>query len=282
MRLDFLIGFMIEALLILIAAKLVRDLVLRRQGYHVNQMVVQNKSLGAATTQAGYLIGVLLGFLGAINVRGEDPSFVMIAIGVAHAGLVAIALQLLADTISDQLIFRGVRAPAGKVDDVNLSLAVGKAAISIATGLVLRGALSDPEAGLLVRMAWFAAAQAVMILAVLLYCRLTPYDDLAEIKRDNLAAGFPIAGILIAVGLVMEAAIVGRPEASVVQAALATGKFLGVSLVLVYAFRLMTDFIILPKVKLATELVDEKNRGAGLSEGVSFVLAALIVTFFLS
>ena len=281
MRFDLLLGIMGEALLILLAAKLARDALLRWRGSNVNEMITRKKSVGAATAQAGYLVGVLLGFLGAITSKEGDGSFLSTVALVAVAGLVAIVLQLVADLVSDRLIFRGLDSK-GTVEDVNLALAVGKAAVSVATGLVLRGAMSSPDASLLSRTGWFAAAQAVMILAVLLYCRLTPYDDLAEIKRDNLAAGFPIAGILIAVGLVMEAAIVGRPEASVVQAALATGKFLGVSLVLVYAFRLMTDFIILPKVKLATELVDEKNRGAGLSEGISFVLAALIVTFFLS
>jgi uncharacterized membrane protein YjfL (UPF0719 family) len=300
MRFDFLIGFMVEASLILVVAKLARDAFFRIRGDNINQLVVQKKSVGAATTQAGYLIGVLLGFLGAIVVRGEDPSFWAIAGSVAVAGVVAIVLQLIADFLSDALIFRRVRfrrragqgvleaaaagVPGGTsaVEDVNVALAVGKAAVSIATGLVLRGALSDPEAGFLARIAWFVAAQAVMVLAILLYCRLTPYDDLAEIRRNNLAAGYPIAGILLAVGFVIEAAVASRPEATAAHAALAAAKFAGVSLVLVYVFRLLTVFVLLPKVNLAKAIEDEKHVAAGLQEGVSFVLASLIVTFFLT
>ncbi len=285
MRFEFLVGFMIEALLILIVAKLARDVLLKMRGYDVNEMVVRKRSVGAATSQAGYLVGVLMGFLGAISARGEHSTFWGIAFGVALAGFVAIALQLVADMVSDKLIFRGLGSRKGadqSVEDVNVTLAVGKAAVSIATGMVLRGALSDPEGGLLPRIVWFGAAQAVMVLAVLLYCRLTPYDDLAEIKRNNLAAGFPIAGILLAVGLVLEAAVLGKGTGSVAQAALGVGKFLGVSLVLVYVFRLITDFIMLPKVKLAKAIVEDKNVGAGIQEGVSFVLASLIVTFFLT
>jgi uncharacterized membrane protein YjfL (UPF0719 family) len=290
MRLDFLIGLMVEATLILIAAKLARDAFLKLRGSNVNQLVVQNKSLGAATSQAGYLIGVLLGFLGAISASGqtpgETPSFVALALGVAIAGLVAVVLELAADFLSDQLIFRGVRPPRSAspvlVEDVNVTLALGKAAVSIATGLVLRGALSDPESSFGARIVWFAAAQAVMVLAVLLYCRLTPYDDLAEIRRDNLAAGFPIAGILIAVGLIMEAAVAGRHAASAGEAALEAGKFFGISLVLVYVFRLITSFILLPKVNLSRAIVDDKNLAAGLQEGTAFILASLVVTYFLA
>jgi uncharacterized membrane protein YjfL (UPF0719 family) len=282
MRLDFLIGLIVEALLILIAAKLARDGFLKLRGYHVNQMVVEKRSLGAATSQSGYLIGVLLGFLGAVSGGGPDPSFVGVAISVALAGLVAIVLQLAADFVSDQLIFRGMRPDKNTVEDVNVALALGKAAVSIATGLVLRGALSDPDATLVARVIWFAGAQAVMVLAVLLYCRLTPYDDLAEIRRNNLAAGFPIAGILIAVGLIMEAAVVGKHADSVAAATLGAGKFLGISLVLVYVLRLITSFILLPKVNLSKAIVDDKNVGAGLQEGIAFVLASLVVTYFLA
>jgi uncharacterized membrane protein YjfL (UPF0719 family) len=282
MRLDFLLGFMAEALVILIAAKLVRDQICRLRGYQVNEMIVRNGSVAAATTQVGYLIGVLLGFLGTISGKGADSAFLAVAGEVAVAGLTAIILLTLADLLGDRLIFRGLEGPRGTLEGTNLALALGKAAVSVATGLVLRGAMSDPEASLLARIAWFAAAQVVMVLAVLLYCRLTPYDDLGEIGRNNLAAGFPIAGILLAVGFVMEAAVAGRSADSTQGAALQAARFLGFSLVLVYAFRLITDFVMLPRVKLSRAIVEEKNVAAGLQEGVSFLLASLIVTFFLA
>jgi hypothetical protein len=84
----------------------------------------------------------------------------------------------------------------------------------------------------------------------------------------------------------MEAAVAGRAsaaaDASAAAAAIAAAKFFGISLVLVYVFRLITDFILLPRVKLAKAIVDEKHVAAGLQEGTSFVLASLIVTFFLT
>ena len=52
-------------------------------------------------------MGVLLGFLGAITARGEG-SFLVVVGQVALAGLVAIVLQLVADLLSDRLIFRGL------------------------------------------------------------------------------------------------------------------------------------------------------------------------------
>ncbi len=280
MRLDFLLGFMAEALIILILAKLLRDRISAARGEKVDALIAGGGSAGASVAQAGYLVGVLLGFLGAVSAAGPGESFLHTAGAVAIAGGVTIVLQLAADFLGDKLIFRGV--DRGSAEGGNVALALGKAAVSIATGLVLRGALSDDQAGWLGRVGWFAAAQLVMVLAVLLYCRLTPYDDLAEIGRNNLAAAFPIAGILVAVGFVMEAAVAGRASESLAQAALHAGKFLGVSLVLVYAFRLITRFVLLPKLKLTQAIVEQKNVGAGIQEGISFILASLIVTFFLT
>ena len=180
------------------------------------------------------------------------------------------------------MIFRGLVAAKGAVGDTNVSHAVGKAAVSIATGLILRGSMSDPTAGVVACVAWFAVGQALMVAAVLFYCRLTPYDDLAEIKRDNLAASFPIVGILLALGLVIEAAVATKGDGAMIQTGLHVGKFLGISLVLVYVFRVVASYVLLPKTKLATAIVDQRSVAAGLQEGVSFLLVSLIVTFFLS
>jgi len=280
MTLLFALGLMAEALLILLAAKLVRDAFLALRGTQVNAQIVAG-GLATAVTQAGYLVGVLLGFLGAVAGVARGEGFFAGAAGVAVAGLVAIVLQLVADQVGDRLIFRGIDDEAA-IKANNLAIAVGKAAVSVATGLVLRGAMSDPEATLLGRVGWFAVAQAVMVLSVVAYCRLTPYDDLKEIAGNNLAAGFPIAGILLAVGFVMDTALTGRPSDSTAEAALRTAEFLGLNLLLIYALRVLGDLVLLPKMKLAQAIVDHKNVGAGLQEGVSFVLASLLVTFFLS
>jgi uncharacterized membrane protein YjfL (UPF0719 family) len=281
MRIDLLVVLMVEALALVFIAKVARDRWLRRRGYFVNALVVGQRSTGAAVSQAGYLVGIQLGFLGAISYAGRSAGFVGLIGHIALFGGVAIVLQLVAEQVSDTLIFRGLAPTAGDTADTNVSHAVGKAAVSIATGLVLRGSLSDPSAGVLACLAWFVVGQVLMVAAVLLYCRLTPYDDLAEIKRNNLAAGFPIAGILLALGLVMEAAILSKAGGTVVGSALQLAKFLGVSLVLVYAFRAIAGFVLLPKVKLSSAIVDQRSVAAGLQEGVSFLLVSLIVTYFL-
>jgi uncharacterized membrane protein YjfL (UPF0719 family) len=281
MRIGVLVVLMAEVLAIVFLDKVARDRLLRLRGYLVNDLVVRQRSLAAALAQAGYLLGVLLGFLGAITFANQATSFLSALAHVALFGVLAVALQLAADWLGDVLIFRPL-GPRAAVEDTNTSHALAKAAVSVATGLVLRGSMSDPSAGLLACTVWFLVGQALMVLAVLLYCRLTPYDDMAEIKRDNLAASFPIAGILLGVGFVIEAAVATKGAGTLLETVLHVAIFFGVSLVLVYVFRLLASRVLLPHAKVAEAIVRDRSVAAGLQEGISFLLVALIVTFFLS
>src|SRR5512138_1257401 len=105
MRIDLLVVLMVEALALVFAAKVARDQWLKRRGYFVNALVVGQRSTGAAISQAGYLIGIQLGSLGAISYAGRAMGFAGLIGHIALYGLVAIVLQLVAEQLSDTLIF---------------------------------------------------------------------------------------------------------------------------------------------------------------------------------
>ena len=50
MRIDQLLGLMVEAMVIVFVAKLARDQVQKSRGYLVNQLVVRERSAGAAVS----------------------------------------------------------------------------------------------------------------------------------------------------------------------------------------------------------------------------------------
>jgi len=274
-----IIGFIFEAFAVMLLAKVLRDKVCSLRGYQVNKLITAKDNVAAATEQAGYLLGVLLGFLGAIVLPSDALGFVSIAEAIAIAGCVSIILQLTADYLSDKLIFRGIDDRKAVLEDENLALAMGKGAVSIATGFVIRGALSDDDATLLACTLWFFIGQFVMVISALIYQKLTPYDDLAEIKSGNVAAALPIAGILIATGIIMEGAVSGTYE-SFTTDGIALLQYTATCLVMVFILRVFTDRLLLPKTNLKDEIVRDRNVGAGLLEGTSFVMAALIVSFF--
>ena len=80
-----ILGFIFEAFAVLLLAKVLRDRLYMLRGYQVNALITVKDNVAAATEQAGYLLGVLLGFLGAIVVPGDATSFLSVAEAVAIA-----------------------------------------------------------------------------------------------------------------------------------------------------------------------------------------------------
>jgi hypothetical protein len=50
--------------------------------------------------------------------------------------------------------------------------------------------------------------------------------------------------------------------------------------VLLYILRIFTDYLLLPKADLSKEISKDKNIGAGLIEGTSFIMGGLILAYF--
>jgi putative membrane protein len=120
-----------------------------------------------------------------------------------------------------------------------------------------------------------------MVVMSLIYQRVTPYDDLAQIRDNNIAAALPLAGVLLAVGIVVEAAI-GGEVVNWGEDLASVGIYLAVSLVLLLVLRVLADLFLLPGASLSKEVAEDRNTGAGLVEGTSFVVGALLLAFFLT
>lgn len=271
--------FLIEAVILVYVGKLARDGLSLMRGYRVNEIITVRNNVAAAIDLCGYLAGLVIGLLGSVVV--STSGWLAQASDVAVSGLVVIVVMLVADWVADVAVFRHIDDRAEIFERRNIALAIGRAAAALATGFVIRGALGHADTPLAVGLAWTAVGQVAMVIMVLIYQWLTPYDDLAEIRGNNIAAALPIAGILIAVGITVEAAVYGL-STSWFHDLLAVATYLGASVGLVWLLRGLTDRFLLPGTCLVDEIQRDRNAGAGLIEGTSFVLGALVVSFFLS
>lgn len=271
-------SFVLLGLVILFVGKLVRDLFALSRGYKTSELLTVHDNPAAAIDLCGYLVGLMLGVLGSLVVSSE--TWIGQASDIALTGLLVIACLLLASWVADKAIFRGIDDHAALADDRNVALALGRAGVFIGTGLVVRGALG-PDSALVDCVAWVGIGLLAMVGMSLLYQRVTPYDDLAQIRDHNVAAALPLAGVLLAVGIIVEAAIGGQVE-SWTEDLVSVGIYLGVSLVLLLVLRVLADLFLLPGASLSKEVAEDRNTGAGLVEGTSFVCGAMLLAFFLT
>jgi uncharacterized membrane protein YjfL (UPF0719 family) len=113
---------------------------------------------------------------------------------------------------------------------------------------------------------------------------LTAYDDVQEIASGNLAAAMALAGLLIAVGVVVGRAASGaftglfHSLGSFVLALLLVVVFYPVRQLVVQSL-LLGGAITWRGTLLDREIAQDKNIAAGLMEAVAYVTTALFVTY---
>ena len=271
-------SFIGEALLILLVGKLARDLLAMARGYKTAEIITVKDNAAAAIDLAGFMFALAIGLVGSIIISAE--TWAGQAADIAEVGLLVIGCLVVNDWITDKLIFRGLDDHAELNEKGNVALAVGRAASAIATGFVIRGALGH-DTSLVDCLAWVGIGQVALVLIALLYQWITPYDDLAEVRSNNIAAGLPIAGILLAVGITVEAGLHGQFH-SFADDLQAVGLYLGLSVILLWLVRTLTDLFLMPGTKLAKEIATDRNAGAGAIEATSFVIGAELLAYFLN
>jgi uncharacterized membrane protein YjfL (UPF0719 family) len=123
---------------------------------------------------------------------------------------------------------------------------------------------------------WLAGLVA-LIVAGLLYDKMTSYDLHDEIEKDNVAVGVAFAGVLIGFGNIIRLAGEGD-FVSWNQSLTEFGYYTIVGLFLLPLVRLFADKVLLPGASLSDELVkDQPNLGAGVLEAVSYVAASMLI-----
>ncbi len=270
--------FFVGAVVLVALAKILRGAIAVRRGHNLAEQVAKHDNVAVAIEMACFVLAMVIGLLGSLVVQGQ--AWWEQALDLAGtAGIVFLAL-LFNDQVISRLVLRGIDCNAAVAADRNLAVAIVRGAGNVATALVLKGALAHPSP-ILERLAWVLIAQGALVLLSLGYQGLTSYDDVAQVRRKNVAAAFPMAGILLAGGIIVQAALAGE-GAGWTADLLALGLDLVVSAVLVLVLRWAGDRLLLSGSNLKDEIVRDQNAGAGFIEGTVYVAGAVAVAYFLN
>ena len=274
-------------IIILVLAKLARDVVTK---YRIDEEVTQKNNVAVALRLSGYLVGVILVFLGALHQPltlisvdgfGFDRAYgeeVLRVFLYSLAGIVALNLVRL---LMDRLILYKFSIEREVVEEQNLGTGAAEFGMYVATGLMIAGALSGESsrtetAQALTALAFFGMGLALLVLFALSYQVTTPFDIHSEIEGKNTAVGIAFGGNLIAIGLVTFKALfgdfVGWGESI---AAFLTFGVIGFALL--YVLRILIDLLLLPTVRISNALAVGRNVGVAFVESAVVISAAMIL-----
>jgi uncharacterized membrane protein YjfL (UPF0719 family) len=269
---------------ILTLAKFLRDIL---TPYRIDEQVTAKKNLAVSLRLTGYLIGVILVFLGALyqpllvsqdGGLGFNRDFGEDVLEVFLYSLVGIVALNAVRLLVNRLVLYKFNIEKQIVEGQNVGAGAVEFGVYTATGLLIGGAASGEGGGPDTAFAFFGLGLVVLILFVLFYQVTTPFDIHDEIEGNNTAVGIALGGNLIAMGLVTFKAVFGNFDGW--NEAIASFLiFAGIGFVLLFVLRLMIDFLLLPTVKISNELTAERNVGIAFVESAVVISSAMILFF---
>ena len=268
-------GFVYLAVILVLLAvgKWVYDALHRRFVLRVE--LLEKDNLALAVTVAGYYLGLVI-VLGGVVSGPASVSLLDDVIGLVIFGGLAIALLNLSAWVNDRLVFSRFDNEREIVEDRNVGVGILEGGNYVAVGLITAGALSG-EGGLASGLVFWVTGLAALVVAGVLYDRITSYDVHDQIEAGNLAVAVAFAGVLVGFGNVIRLAGEGD-FVSWNESLTEFGYYLAVGLVLLPLIRLFADMVLLPGARLADELVKERpNLGAGVIEGVTYLAASMLI-----
>jgi uncharacterized membrane protein YjfL (UPF0719 family) len=272
--------FVVVAALVLLA--LSRWVLQWLLGHTLREMLTAHDNPAIGLVVAGYFFGVLWTIMALLG--SPSQGFWRDVLGVLLYGGLGIVLLTAVALVSSKY-FLGLQVHQ-QLETHNCAAAVVIAAVYVATSLTYSGALTGEGGGFWVLLLFFVLGQLALLGITYVFRWLTDYDDVHEIASGNIAAGLALAGLLIAVGVVVAHAAsgtytgLGSSLAGFLIALLAVVVFYPVRQVVVQSLILGAP-VHWRGTLLDSEIAQDKNVAAGLLEAVAYLTTALFLNYLL-
>lgn len=255
-----------------------RDRIAIIGGQSITRLITDRNNAPVAIEAGSFLVAMVIGVLGSVLL--PDGTAIERALDFIATSAIVLGALLLTDQLAIRLLLPGIAANHATSVDHNLAVAIVRSASHIAAAFVIRAALHH-DSPLWERLVWVLIGQAALVLLVRLYQAFTPWDDVGELRHKNVAAALPMAGLLVGTGLIVAAAVAGE-GAGWGEDLMSFGVDIVVSVALFLGVRTFADRVLIRGSTFATEIVRDKNAGAGFIEGAAYLAMAIGIAFFLN
>ena len=278
------VAYIAVGFIIFFLGKLVYQLL--NKGFSIKEELVEKDNLAFAFAHVGYFIGLLLAIGSAIV--GPSRGLANDIIDILIYGVLAIVLLNLSIWLNDKIVLRKFSVKKEIIEDRNSGTGVIEGAVSIASGLIIFGAVSGESEvgvwshGILTAVVFWAVGQLAIVIAAAVYQLITPYDVHEHIEKDNVAVGVGFAGALIAIANLIRHGLTGDFDGWIPTFTEA-GFELVLGIILLPVMRFLTDKILLPGQRLTDEIINQEhpNVGAAIIEAFAYIGGSVLITWCL-
>ncbi len=228
--------------------------------------------------RSGLYLAYAIAFAGTLSGSGAGFAADMLALWVD--GVVITVCLFACRTLNDRVMLAGIDNDK-EAGQGNTAVGLAECGMYIATGFVLNGAFTGTSdniiLGLISAIVFFILGQAALLLCGYCYEIISPFHVKAEIKKGNVAAGVALAGVIVALGIILRGSIAGSSmgwAADMISFALYTVY----GIVLLFLFKKAIEWLFLPRAFIATEVVRDQNVAALVVTQAGMIAIAVIIS----
>jgi uncharacterized membrane protein YjfL (UPF0719 family) len=259
--------FIVWVVIFLFLSKKIADAITR---FDDDAQIRQSENLAVALRRFGIFVGICIALHALINggTSYRDAGF------FAVSSLIVLVVFFAAHFINEFVIIPGVNNNE-LIKDGNVPTGLVEAGAFIATGVLVNGAFTGDEGGVLSAAVFFFLGQIVMIAAIFIHEKIYRFKVVECIQANNISAGVAVAGLLVAYSIILRASIAGDFTGWIPGLiSFAVSAIAGMIALIV--FERIAAMIFLPRTSVGEAIRTGNTAAIVLVQGITIALAMII------
>ena len=199
-RIGITAAYVAIVLLFMLAGRAASNLLFRSRKVH------HSPNLAMSVRHGGLYLAVAIAMTAAL--QGTTGGFVADVFEVLRDGGVIVFALIVAQKINDWCIGPGLDNDQAEADG-NTAVALTEFGSYLGTGMIASASFGEGDGSWLTAIAFFAIGQAALIAGFWAQERLLPRSFLGAVRRGHAGAGIAVAGVMIALGVILRASVAG-------------------------------------------------------------------------
>jgi uncharacterized membrane protein YjfL (UPF0719 family) len=267
--------YAVIAFLFIVATKKIDDQ--RTASIDDDHEIEEKSNLAVGLRRTGLYLGMAIALAGTLG--GVSAGFAMDVLALVADGIVITVCLFVSRTVNDRVML-GHLENDNEVKKGNVAVGLSECGMFVATGFILNGSFfgtsENIPAGIASAVVFFVAGQAVLLIGGYGYERIAPFNVREEIRNGNAAAGMALAGMLIALGVILRSSIAG-PSAGWAADFVSFGAYAVYGIVLLLIFKKAADLFLLPGTSIAVEVQRDRNVAAVALTEAGIIAVAIMI-----
>ncbi|MFZ0943840.1 MAG: DUF350 domain-containing protein [Syntrophobacteraceae bacterium] len=258
-------------LLVVWLVKLADD---KRAPFDEERAMLLESNLAVGLRKSGICLGLFLALAGVLS--GKSPKIMADLWNFLQATIMLVILLFITFEINKRIILRKVNNDEA-VAKGNVAVGAVEFSTFVGTGIIMNGAFTGEGGGLLAAGVFFALGQIALVIVFYLEAAISRRNIQEEIEiKGNIAEGIDVAGILIAISIILRASIIG-PFTGWIPGLEGFGIYLALGILALFVFKVLAQKMFMPKVSYADEMDKQRNEAVAILAACIQISVAVLI-----